>query len=120
MAYELVDMLNAYRRQNGLSALSIDEDLMACADVRSAEIAYSFSHTRPNGKPCLTASGKMGGENIAAGYRGADAVMEGWKNSPGHNSNMLDSGWEIIGISVFIRDDDPNYYTYYYVQNFGF
>ena len=45
--------------------------------------------------------------------------MEGWKNSPGHNSNMLDSDWEIIGISVFIRDDDPNYYTYYYVQNFG-
>lgn len=119
MAYELVDMLNAYRRQNGLSALSIDEDLMACADVRSAEISYSFSHTRPNGEICLTASSKMGGENIAAGYRGADAVMEGWKNSPGHNSNMLDSDWEIIGISVFIRDDDPNYYTYYYVQNFG-
>ena len=42
------------------------------------------------------------GENIAAGYPNAQAVFDGWKNSPGHNSNMLGSGYTTIGIGKVV------------------
>lgn len=51
---------------------------------RAAEIALSFSHTRPNGEICWTAYEDYGyqsnysAENIAAGYSTASDVFEGW------------------------------------------
>jgi hypothetical protein len=41
------------------------------------------------------------GENIAAGYSSAASVFEGWKNSPGHNSNMLSTNFTAIGIGRY-------------------
>ena len=37
-------------------------------------------------------------ENIAAGNSGAQATFDQWKNSPGHNANMLDGSFTQIGI----------------------
>lgn len=42
--------------------------------------------------------GRGGGENIAAGYKTADAVMQGWMRSPGHERNILNRNWEHIGL----------------------
>ena len=41
--------VNAARAQNGLSALTLDASMNRAAAVRAAELAQSFSHTRPNG-----------------------------------------------------------------------
>ena len=41
------------------------------------------------------------GENIAAGYPFAQSAFDAWKNSPGHNSNMLSTSFTAIGIGRY-------------------
>ena len=121
MADELVDMLNDYRTEQGVDTLEVSTELTEAAQTRSAEISYYFSHDRPNGDSCFDLSSEMYGENIAAGYTTADAVMTGWKNSSGHNANMLNAGYNTIGISVFVAvSGDNEGYGIYYVQDFGY
>lgn len=118
----VIELLNAYRVANGLNPLEPQPFLAQQADVRGYEIVYSFDHTRPNGTSCFTllsGGNYMGaGENIAAGYMTPEQVMEGWKNSPGHNANMLDPDFKYIGVSAFISDGTT--YTTYWVQMFAY
>ncbi len=66
--------------------------------------ASKFSHTRPNGNSCFSILGELGisyggaGENIAAGYGSAASVVNGWKNSSGHYANMVNAGFNKIGV----------------------
>jgi len=50
------------------------------------------------------------GENIAWGYDTSEAVVNGWMNSEGHRSNILNGNYTDIGIG---------YNNGYWVQNFG-
>ncbi|MGE6378260.1 CAP domain-containing protein [Peribacillus muralis] len=52
---------------------------------------------------------KAAGENIAAHYVDAAAVMEGWLNSKGHRDTMLNEEFTGLGVGV---------YNKYYTQNF--
>lgn len=94
---------------SNLGTLRIDPVLEQVAMLRAAEIALSYSHTRPNGQRCFTAyHGAMEGgyraENIAVGYSSADAVFEGWQETQekysgqGHRRNMLNGNYVSIGI----------------------
>lgn len=101
--YEIV---NRERAKNGLSALSYRYDLQTAANKRAEEIVTSFSHTRPNGSSCFTVLSEYGityravGENIAAGQRTPEAVMNGWMNSQGHRANILNSNFTGIAVGV--------------------
>lgn len=103
--------------------LQYDYELERVAMKRAAEIALSYDHTRSNGTSYLTAypSGyKMVGENIAAGYKSAAEVFDGWKeeNEPyggqGHRRNMLSSNFKAIGIGHVVYQG-----CHYWVQEFG-
>ena len=90
---------------SGLNALEYDYDLERAAMQRAAEIALSYSHTRPDNRRCFTAYSYMAaGENIAAGYRSASAVNSGWRedndsySGQGHRRNMLNKNFTAIGI----------------------
>ena len=113
-AYQVLDLVNQERVKTGAAPLKMDADLMKAAMQRAAEITVSFSHTRPSGLDCYTASGKMSGENIAMGYQSPEAVMNGWMNSDGHRGNILNPRYTDIGIGAFCVDG-----TYYWVQCFG-
>lgn len=109
-----------------LSELTYDYDLEKVAMLRAAEIAYSYSHTRPNGTSCFTAYSELGygyqaaGENIAAGYTSAESVFEAWQESwenysgQGHRRNMLSGSFTAVGIGHV-------YYNgrHYWVQEFA-
>ena len=126
VADEIYNQLNAYRQENGVGTLERVFD--AESKIRAMEISYSFSHTRPNGTPQYDMKEEMLGENIAGrgiDTNSADGFMNGWKNSPGHNTNMLDSEWTMCGVSVFHRvdfdfDNVPFSNSAYGVQNFGY
>ena len=47
---------------------------------------------------------RMAGENIAAGYASPQAVMNGWMNSPGHRSNILNGSFNAIGVGHYQKD----------------
>ncbi len=108
---EMFGLLNAYRQSNGLPACSKDSSLDASARTRALECAYYFSHTRPNGNSCFSVypgSYSSLGENIASGYNDAASVMEGWKNSPTHNANMLTAEYNYAAASLFVIVEPGN------------
>ena len=96
--------VNAARAKNGLSALTLDANMNRAAAVRAAELAQSFSHTRPNGSRGLTALNEAGvsyrtaGENIASGQQTAQAVVSAWMNSSGHRANILSASFGRMGV----------------------
>jgi uncharacterized protein YkwD len=65
-----------------------------------------FSHTGQDGSSPgdrISAAGydwRTYGENIAAGYRDAETVMDGWLTSAGHCANIMNSSFEDIGVGV--------------------
>lgn len=101
-AYEVLQQLNQLRSSVGVTALTMDKDLLDAAMQRAAEISVYYNHTRPNGESCFTVyrSGSMG-ENIAAGYTSPSDVMNGWTNSSGHYANMISSTYRSVGIGCF-------------------
>lgn len=125
MESQIFDMVNQYRKEQGLEEQAIlspgSAAMQAAVDTRAVEISYSFSHTRPNGLTPFSFSDapEICAENIAAGYPNAQSVMTGWKNSPGHNANMLEYIIDSGSIGVFAKYVGTNSYTYYYVQLFG-
>lgn len=122
-AQEVLAQCNAQQQANGIAALSLDPELTKAANIRAQEIATLFSHTRPDGRKCFTVLDQIGysywsaGENIAAGYGNSSAVMNGWMNSPGHRSNILNAGFKRLGVGyVYIPNSE---YGYYWVQIFS-
>jgi uncharacterized protein YkwD len=53
-------------------------------------------------------------ENIAKGYRSAEAVVRGWMNSPGHRRNILNCDARSMGVGVAVRNNEP-----FWTQDFG-
>lgn len=123
MANEIFEMLNAYRVENGKAALKTNASLAEGVGIRAPELAQLFSHTRPNGLQWSSVSTAARGENIASKYLTAQSVMDGWKNSPGHNENMLRDTFKSAAIGVFAQritlSGGSTYYIYHYVQLFG-
>ncbi|WP_229369259.1 CAP domain-containing protein [Umezawaea beigongshangensis] len=115
----VVAIVNAKRAEAGCAALKIDDRVTTAAQKHSSDMAARnyFSHTTPEGVDFGTrmkAAGypSPGGENIAAGQRTPEQVMESWMNSPGHRRNILDCSFATIGVGL-----DTN--GWYWTQNFG-
>lgn len=120
-AQQVLDLVNVERAKEGLGALALDETLCAAADLRAEETGQVFSHTRPDGTKCFTVLEQFGiqcntaGENIAAGYPTAAAVVDGWMNSEGHRANILSPSFHKLGVGFAEVDDQ---YGYYWTQLF--
>ena len=119
------DPSNSTRVEYGyLDPLTYDYGLERDAMQRAAEIAISYSHTRPDGSRPFTAytnqSYGMAGENIAAGYLTETSVFTAWREDneyyegQGHRRNMLSDRVEYVGIGHV-------YYQgyHYWVQEFS-
>ncbi len=120
---QVLDMLNAYRVENGKKALINLDSIAEAAAIRGKEQGVLFSHTRPNGLPFHSVLNYARGENIALGYATPENVMQGWKDSSGHNQNMLRDVYLKVGISCFFEEhiDSSGYAVYipHWVQLFG-
>jgi hypothetical protein len=125
---EIITLTNAYRKEQGLKPLKMSKQLMAAAQERAKDMVKTglFSHevaTTSPGVTWKTFIDKSGypvdgaGENLAAMFNDSQGVMQGWKNSPTHNKNLL-RDYEDIGVAIV-----PGMYqgkqTFYVVQNFG-
>lgn len=115
-AYRVLDLVNQQRKANGLSELTMDQELLDAAMLRSAELSVYYSHDRPTGLTCFSASStlNMAGENIAMYQFSPEEVMTDWINSPDHRANILNSGYKSIGIGCFYQNG-----AYHWVQCFG-
>jgi Cysteine-rich secretory protein family len=78
--------------------------------------AYYNPTTQPEPWDRMQAEGyswNYAGENIAAGYSGAEAAYVGWWNSTGHRQNMYNSAFREIGDGYYYWSASAyrNYYT---------
>ena len=113
---EVIRLVNAARRENGLSALTHNWELSRVARYKSQDMADNryFSHTSPTyGSPFqmiknFGISYRTAGENIAAGQRTPKAVVDAWMNSSGHRANILNASYTQIGVGYVA---DGNYWT---------
>lgn len=122
----LVELINDYRAQSGLSRLKVSIALTKAADWMSADMAAKnyFSHVDSTGRDPFARMLAYGygytgykGENIAAGNGDAVRTFQQWKNSPTHNSTMLHPNFYVIGISRAYNGSSK--YKWYWTTDFG-
>jgi uncharacterized repeat protein (TIGR02543 family) len=113
---KVLKIVNEERKKKGIAPLKASEGLTVAAKVRAKEITSFFSHTRPDGTECFSASNLMMGENIAYGPEDFSAaeVMKLWMDSPGHKENILRSAFKTLGVAVYYKNGRS-----YWVQSFG-
>ncbi|MGL4178174.1 MAG: CAP domain-containing protein [Dermatophilaceae bacterium] len=119
---EAIRLTNVERARAGCGSVRMDTRLNAAARLHSEDMARHsyFSHTSRDGRSPWDRIGAQGytagsGENIAAGYTTAAAVIKGWMDSPGHKANMLNCSHKAVGIGI----GRGGYYGIYWTQNFG-
>jgi hypothetical protein len=123
--WAFLDLINAYRAENGLGALSMQDELGAAADYHSYDMGANgyFAHTLADGTSAgqnITNHGYSGdtwGENIAAGMETAPEAMQSWQNSGEHNAQMLMPAYTEIGVGrAFVEGSE---YGWYWTTTFG-
>jgi uncharacterized protein YkwD len=122
----VLTLINNYRAANGLGALSLNAELNASSDWMSNDMAAKnyFSHTDSLGRDPFQRMAAFGynyntwkGENLAAGVDTAQAAFNLWKGSPGHNANMLNGNFKVIGIARAYGGNST--YGWYWTTDFG-
>jgi uncharacterized protein YkwD len=99
-------MISGYRRNNGLSAVTLDPALMRLAQEHARAMAASnrLDHNLGRSFPERLKSGgydaKLAAENISAGYHTIAEAFSGWRDSSAHRANMLLSGATRMGIAA--------------------
>jgi uncharacterized protein YkwD len=123
LARQVVDLTNQHRVAAGCAPLIISPQLTAAAAAHSQDMATNnfFSHTGSDGSTPWDRIRRTGysyrsaAENIAAGYRTAEDVVQGWYNSAGHRQNMLNCNLREIGVAYA----DGGSYGRYWTQVFA-
>ncbi len=142
-----LELVNEEREKLGIAPLTHNKHLDDVAQLRSAEIILNYSHTRPNGELFHSLldvnkySYTKAGENIDMSshilgffnpatdkFTGSDKqiessariLFEGFKASPGHYANMIDSEFIHNGIGVsYTYDAEWGIPYFYFVHIFG-
>jgi uncharacterized protein YkwD len=119
-------LINTYRAQNGLGALTVSTNLNRAASWMVIDLGTRnyFSHTDSLGRAPAQRSIDCGyplgaGENLAAGtvWDTAQEAFDAWRASAGHNQNMLASYYKQIGIARYFAAG--SIYGWYWATDFG-
>lgn len=121
-AKEVLDLVNQERSKAGLKSLALSSELTSVATIKAKDMAENgyFDHTSPTYGSPFDMMSRFGvqyssaGENIAAGQKNAQEVMNSWMNSSGHRANILSKNYTEIGIGYV----EGGSYGTYWVQMF--
>lgn len=109
----MLDMLNAYRAENGKPPLRHDERLDAVSADMSRHIAKrdsmdTWAHSAFGLSQRLEKAqypNYAGAENLGAGYASLQAAFAGWQGSKDHNKNLLNPYVTRVGIASVDRSN---------------
>ncbi len=107
-AEAIVAAMNRKRAAYGLRPLRLESRLTLAAGDRANDMFAKryFAHVSPDGINPFAWVQRRGyrysivGENLALGYRGSNAVVDGWMRSPGHRENILQRDFDEVGIAI--------------------
>lgn len=114
---QVFDITNVFRVRHELEPLEWDEQTAQVALAHSKDMFESdqFSHTSNKYGELADRleAGKVfyqiAGENIAANYLDAPAVVEGWLNSKGHRESLLNEEFTHLGVGVYKKNYTQNF-----------
>ena len=117
---EAVRKINTLRREQGLPAVSIDSALMDAAAVHARDLAAQddAGHYGTDGSTPLDRvfkagySGVLTGENVSAGQRDLNEVLEGWLNSKSHRRTLFMPQARHMGVAL-AYDPQTKYRTFW-------
>ena len=135
-----LNLLNQYRAQNGLGALTPVQTLTDDARWYSNDMAsknywpdwaychdvlgLDFIHCDSLRRDFVQRMNDFGynfntwkAENLTAGRTTGLEAFDSWKNSPGHNANMLNPNFNAVGI--YRAYNSNSNYKWYWAQEFG-
>lgn len=121
MARAIFDRANAERERRGLAPVGWNEDLAEVARRWSAEMARRGKLEHQDVQELLQGDELPGfrsvGENIfrATASVRAGVIHVGWMRSDSHRPNILNPGWDRLGVGVHCADDGSVWAT----QEFG-
>ncbi len=121
---QVVELVNAERAKNGLSALTLDSSVSKVARAKSQDMATNnyFSHTSPTYGNAGSMLKQFGikytayGENIASGQKTPQQVVTAWMNSSGHRANILSSTFTKIGVGYVTNSSGKAYWTQMFIR----
>lgn len=92
--WAVANNINAMRAEGGLPALTVSSSLSSIADSRCEYLIANdvFSH-----------DGATTAEILCSGATSASAACTGWKNSPGHYSNIMTPSYTQMGIGCIFN-----------------
>jgi uncharacterized protein YkwD len=111
--------VNAFRAENGLKPLVLDERLSRAAAMQSKTQAgrSSIGHYGSDGStPMVRAAragyqAKIASENVAAGQKSFGDVLRFWKESSGHRTNLLRPNVTAVGVAMAKNKNGRAYWT---------
>jgi len=120
---QVISLTNQQRAKYGLPALKIDWELSRVARYKSVDMRDRnyFDHTSPTyGSPFTMMrnfgiSYRTAAENIAAGQRTPQEVVNAWMNSPGHRANILKRDVTHIGVGYAEGGSKRHYWTQMFI-----
>lgn len=133
---EMYRLVNEHRNNNGLKSLAVDSVMEECAYGKSKHMSDNnyFSHSYEgkywwNIYPEKYENACAIGENIIKSYINpnklytkeeckaiANRLFESWKNSSGHNANMLSENFEAIGFGIYVNSSGYLYGTQEFIK----
>jgi len=115
----VVELVNVEREKAGLQPLKVDAQLSRVARLKSEDMRDNnyFSHNSPTyGSPFDMMQNyginyRTAGENIAAGQKTPEDVVNAWMNSSGHRANILNANFTHIGVGLAEGGSYGTYWT---------
>jgi uncharacterized protein YkwD len=123
----VIAAMNRERAARGLRPLRLNTRLALAAEDRIRDLfaKHYFNHVAPDGTQPFVWAERRGydysiiGENLAAGYRNANSVVDGWMRSPGHRANILGRDFDEVGVAIANGSPVANYSGPTYVAIYG-
>lgn len=118
---EILQLINQYRIIHNLEELSMDESMYLHAVVHTKYMIDQESISHANFESRANAlSEEIGAsafaENVAAGQRNAQAVVDAWLNSSGHKEN-IEGDYNLTGIAAIRNNEGVMYYTQIFARS---
>ncbi len=112
--------LNAYRRLHGLGPVRFNDKLAVASRIHAKDLAVhgTISHSGTDGSGHGERMQRQGyafsfaAENVATGQQSWAKVFQAWKDSPGHNANLLQRDVTDFGIAL-VYEPKTTYQTYW-------
>lgn len=114
------DLINQYRSEKGLKPLRFNVKLTEAAKDHCRDLAkwdrishYGSDGSNPWDRVKRTGyKARLAAENVGTGQINFDEVLKGWKESPGHNKNLLLADGQEMGLAL-VQDPKTEFKSFW-------